>query len=273
MAAYKGMIRAALVAAAACWLAAPALAVAKAKPQVGIDEHLGQVVPMDLTFRSEDGKQVRLGDLIDRPTVVALVYYSCPGICTPLLTGLAEAVNKVKDTPGKDYRVITISFDPEDTPKLAAEKKRNYLHLVNRSFPSDGWTFLTGSQQSIDRITDAIGFRYYEEAGEYVHAGAIYVLSPKGKIVRYLYGTTFLPFDVEMALREASEGRVGPTISRVLLYCFSYDPQGRKYVLQTTRIAGTAMLLTLLVFVVYLGTSSRRRKAPKSVEEGTTDGS
>ncbi len=231
-------------------------------PKVGIVEHLGELVPLDLTFRDESGREVRLGDLVDRPTVLSLVYYSCPGICTPLLTGLSETLNLMDLRPGRDYRVVTISFDTTDTPKLAAEKKKNYLHLIDRrEFPGEAWSFLTGDQEQIDAITEAVGFRYEKQGRDFVHAAAIYVISPKGKIVRYLYGTTFLPLDLKLALTEASQGRVGPTINKILLFCFNYDPDGRKYVLNTTRIAGTAVLLTALAFVIYLGASSRRRAA------------
>lgn len=234
----------------------------EAAPKVGIVEHLGDTLPADLTFRDEDGREVRLGDLVDRPTVLSLVYYSCPGICTPLLTGLAEVLNLLDLRPGQDFRVVTISFDPADTPKLAAEKKKNYLNLIDkREFPEEAWSFLTGDQEQIDAITEAVGFRYEKQGKDFVHAAAIYVISPKGKIVRYLYGTTFLPLDLKLALTEASQGRVGPTINKILLFCFNYDPDGRKYVLNTTRIAGTAVLLTALAFVIYLGASSRRRAA------------
>lgn len=264
-------VLAALAAIALGAIAVPACAVTQSGTSVGIDEHLGRIVPLDIPFRDEAGKDVTLRQLVDRPTVLSLVYYSCPGICTPLLTGLAETIGKMEPTAGKEFRVITISFDTRDTPRLAVEKKHNYMNLVNRDLPPRGWEFLTGTQDSIDRITDAVGFRYRKEGDQYVHTGAIYVLSPKGKIVRYLYGTTFLPFDVEMALREASQGRVGPTINRILLYCFSYDPHGRKYVLQTTRIAGAAVLLTALAFVVYLGASSRkRRSAPGERDENVS---
>ncbi len=241
-------------------------------PQVGITEHLGDTVPLELRFRDEAGQEVRLGDLIDRPVVLSLVYYSCPGICTPLLTGVAEVLNLMDMRPGRDYRVITISFDPSDTPKLAAEKKKNYLHLIDRrEFPEEAWSFLTGSQEEIDAITRAVGFGYEKQGRDFVHAAAIFVLSPKGKIVRYLYGTSFLPLDLKLALTEASQGRVGPTINKILLYCFNYDPDGRRYVLNTTRIAGTAVLLTALAFVIYLGASSRRRAAADG--EGNDHGS
>jgi len=243
-----------------------------AAPAVGIVEHLGETVPLDLEFRDESGRTVRLGDLVDRPTVLSLVYYSCPGICTPLLTGLAEVLNLMDMRPGEDYRVITVSFDASDTPKLASEKKRNYLNLIDRrEFPAEAWSFLTGDQESIDAITQAVGFGYEKQGRDFVHAAAIYVLSPKGKIVRYLYGTTFLPLDLKLALTEASQGRVGPTINKILLFCFNYDPDGRKYVLNTTRIAGTAVLLMALGFVIYLGAGSRRRAA--SDGEGNDHGS
>lgn len=249
------------------------------QPQVGIVEHLGERVPMDLTFRDENGKEVRLGDVIDRPTILSLVYYNCPGICTPLLQGKADVIDKLDLVPGKDYRAVTISFDPSDTSALAKAKKQNYLNLLSdESFDPENWKFLVGDQKSIDAITQAVGFGYQKTGRDYAHSASLFVLSPDGKIARYLYGTTFLPFDMKMALVEASKGKVGPTINKILLYCFAYDPDGRGYALQTTRIAGVTVLLTATLLVAYLGATTRRRQAARrqrfeGQQEDSTNGS
>lgn len=227
--------------------------------EIGIDEKLGDFVPLDLTFYDENGDRAALNELIQRPTILNLVYYRCPGICSPLMSGIAEVLGKLDLEPGKDYSVLTISFDPSETPSLAAEKKKNYMAtLGDPSFPQEGWKFLTGDSAQIVRLTDAVGFRYKREGTEFLHTAALTVLSPEGKIARYIYGITFLPFEVKMAILEASEGKTGPTISRVLLYCFSYDPQGRRYVFNILKVSGTVILFFAAAFLAYLILGGKR---------------
>jgi len=227
--------------------------------EVGVDEHLGGYVPLDLNFYAESGDTVQLADLMKMPTVLVLVYYTCPGICSPLLNGVAEVLEKMNAEPGKDYEVITISFDTRDKPSVAGKKKVNYLKSFKRPFPDDAWRFLTGDSLSIARITDAVGFRYKRQGNDFTHPGLITVLAPDGKISRYLYGITFLPFDLKMALVEASQGRTGPTISKLLMYCFSYDPAGRKYALNIVHIGGAVILALLAIFVSYVLMTTRVR--------------
>lgn len=236
-------------------------------PPIGIEEHLGRRVPMDLTFCDENGATVKLGSLIKKPTVLSLVYYSCPGICTPLLNGKLEVLDRIGLAPGKDFLAITVSFDDRDTPKLARQKRDNYTELFSRPFPKEAWRFLTGDAQNIARLTEAVGFRYKREGQDFVHSGAIFVLSPDGKIARYLYGTSFQPFDLQLAITEASKGHTGPTISKMLLYCFSYDPQGRRYFLDITRIAGVLVILAAVTAVTTLAAIARRR-GPRDEAEG-----
>lgn len=231
-----------------------------ASGRVGVDEKLGQRVPGDLVFRDENGDSVRLGELIDKPTILSLVYYRCPGICSPLLSGVADAVSKIDLIPGKDYQILTVSFDPADTPSLSRRKKANYLKAIGRPFPPEAWHWLVGDSASIAALTDAVGFHYERRGRDFVHPGLITVLAPDGKVVRYLYGITFLPFDLKMALYEASQGRTGPTISKVLLYCFSYDPQGKKYAFNFLKVSGTLVLFFATLLVGYLTILPRFRK-------------
>ncbi len=228
--------------------------------EVGVDEQLGKYVPLDLSFLNENGDSVKLAALIQKPTILALVYYTCPGICSPLLNGVAEVLEKMDAEPGSDYQVITISFDSRDKPSLAARKKNNYLKSFKRPFPANAWRFLTGDSVAIKRITDAVGFRYKRQGKDFTHPGLITVLAPDGKITRYLYGITFLPFDLKMALLEASQGRTGPTISKLLMYCFSYDPAGRKYALNVVHIGGAVILSLLAIFISYIIIITRVRQ-------------
>lgn len=244
-----------------CYPAQAAVDVASKPVKVGIEEHLGRAVPSDITLRDEGGQPVKLRSLITKPTILSLVYFECPGICTPVLTSMAEVFGQLDLRPDRDYNVITVSFNPNDTPSLARDKKSNYLNLVKGEFPSQSWRFLTGDKQSIDRLCSAVGFRYQQDGDQFLHAAALFIVSPKGKITRYLYGTDYLPFDLKMALIEAGEGRTGPTINKMLKYCFSYDPQGRRYVLRATQLGATAIILAMACFLVYLGASGRRRNA------------
>jgi protein SCO1/2 len=222
------------------------------KDYIGIEEKLGAAVPLDAVFTDEGGNQVGLDQLVKQPTVVAFVYYNCRDVCPLLLHGVADVVGKLPSEPLKDYLVLTVSFDETDTPALAAEKKKNFLASLEKPFPADGWRFLTGDAENIRKLTDAVGFRFKRQGDIFLHAISLVVLSPEGKVVRYLYGNTFLPLDLKMALVEASEGRYGPTINRVLRYCFTYDPKGRKYAFNLLRIVGTSMLLMVMVMFIIL---------------------
>jgi protein SCO1/2 len=224
---------------------------------VELEEKLGQEVPLDTVFLDEKGEKVTLEELVTRPTVVALVYYNCKDVCPLLLHGVAEVVDRIEADPLKDYQVLTVSFDETDTPELAGEKKKNFLASLNKPFPTDAWRFLTGDPENIKKLTEAVGFRFKRQGDIFLHPVSLVVLSPKGKVIRYLYGTTFLPFDLKMALVEASEGRFGPTITKVLRYCFTYDPKGRKYVFNILRVTGTSMVLVVLAMLIVLRTKGK----------------
>jgi protein SCO1/2 len=218
--------------------------------EVGMVERLGERVPLDLVLRDEQGAPVRLGDALDKPTVLALVYFRCVGICSPLLNGLTNVVERTGLRPGRDFQVLTVSFDERDTPSMAETKKRNYLAGLSPAFPPDAWRFLTGDAAATKRLADAVGFGFRREGQDFVHPAVVTVLAKDGKITRYLYGLTFLPFDLKMAVAEAAEGRAVPTATRILQVCYSYDPQGRRYFLDVTRLAGILILAAVAAFGV-----------------------
>jgi protein SCO1/2 len=233
------------------------------KIEIGIDEKIGQMLPLDLEFFDEHGYQVALKEIVKKPFILNFVYYRCPGICSPLLTELTTIVNFHEMEIGKDYQIITISFDEREKPELAAAKKESYLGLLNKNIPDDSWKFLTGDSATIHTLTNAAGFMFKRQGNDFLHSGAIIVVSPQGKIARYLNGIKFLPFDVKMAITEASEGRTGPTIARLLSYCYSYSPEGQRYVFNVTRVAGAFIVLCAAVFVVYISVKPKKVQSNK----------
>jgi protein SCO1/2 len=227
--------------------------------EVGVDEKLGQTVPLDLVLKGEDGKPVTLRSLINKPTILTMNYFRCAGICTPQLNGLAEVLNKVQAEPGKDFQVITVSFDDRDTPEMAAQKRTNYLAEMTRPFPPSAWRFLTGDAATTRALADSVGFKYKRVDDGFIHAAAAMVLSPTGKVTRYMYGITYLPADVDMALQEAARGEAHPSINKLLSFCFSYDPQGRKYVVDFTRLSMAITLLAAIIFAIVLFSKGRSK--------------
>jgi protein SCO1 len=228
--------------------------------QVGLDERLGEHVPLDITFRDETGQAVSLQDLIVGPTIIAPVYYACPNVCNFLQGGLAMVLGDVALKPGEQYRILSISFDETETPVQAAQSKRNYLGAIRGEFPPDAWHFLTGDEGEIRRLTDALGFRFQRQGVDFLHPVAVMVVAGDGKIIRYLHGTRFLAMDVTLALVEASEGRVGATIRRVASFCFSYDPENRRYVFNLLRVSGTVIFLAAGSFLAFLLLTGRKKK-------------
>jgi protein SCO1 len=220
--------------------------------QVGVDEKLGSTIPLELKFQNSDGDTVALKDIFTKPTILALVYYECPGICNPMQSELAWTIDKLQLEPGKDFQVVSLSFDHKETPAVAAKWKKNYLFTIKRNFNPKDWLFLTGDSISIRKLTDACGFYFKPADKQFVHAATLIAVSPQGKITRYMFGTSFNPFDVKMALLEAESGKSNPTISKVLQYCYSYDPHGRQYTLNVTRIVGSIMLVFVGIFLAVL---------------------
>ncbi len=230
--------------------------------EIGVVEHLDTFLPDSISLINEDGKQVWLADVIDKPTIINFVYYRCPGICSPLMEAVAGVMDKSDLVPGVDYQVLTISFDPNEPIELGIRKKSNYLNLMSNKVEEakKGWLFFTSDSTSIARATNATGFKYKRTGNDYLHAASLTVVSNQGKITRYLNGLYFLPFEWKMAIVEASKGQSGPTLNKVLRYCYSYDPEGQTYVMNVTKISGTLILFFAAIFLLILVFKPRKRK-------------
>ncbi len=228
--------------------------------RVELIEQLGQKIPLQLDFIDSTGKAVNLEQLIDRPTLMVPVFYDCRNVCNMLLGGLSAILPEIKMDPGEDYNVITFSFDPLETPEMAAHSKQTFLTAMQAPYPKQAWQFLTGDLENILKLTDAAGYYFKKEGDEFLHPIAAFVVTQDGTIVRYLVGQRFSPIDLSMALYEASEGRIGKPIRKALQFCFSYDPEGRRYVFNLMRVSGTVILLTLGSFLLFLILSGRKKK-------------
>lgn len=231
---------------------------------LGVNEKLGAYVPLDLTFIDEDGKSRTLKEYMEgKPTMITLNYFKCAGICGPQLADMANMLSRLDLAENRDYKVLTISFAENETPELAKKKRAAYLKSITRDFVQDAWHFVIGENNSSGILADKVGFDFKKEIGpngavDYIHPSTLIMLSPKGKVTRYLNGISQLPFDVKMAVMEAGEGKVGPTIAKKLLFCFAYDPKGRTYVFKWEKVAGVVMTLLMLAFLVYLIKTSKR---------------
>jgi protein SCO1 len=236
---------------------------------VGIEQHLDAQVPPDLAFVDDTGRQVKLGDYFGKkPLILNLVYYNCTMLCGEALAGLTGAIRLVKFDVGNEFDIVTVSFNPQETPEIAATKKKDYLKRYGRPNAATGWHFLTGPPESINALTKAVGFQYQYDPKiqQYAHATAIMVLTPQGRISRYFYGVDFPPKDLRMGLVEASQGKIGNAVDQVLLYCYHYDPATGKYGAIVSNIlrlgAGlTILILGGLIFVLLkLERSATRRR-------------
>lgn len=217
---------------------------------VGFEQHLNGQIPPDLTFRDETGKSVRLGDYFGKkPVILNLVYYQCPMLCGEVLSGLTSSLRILKFDVGNQFAVLTVSFDPRETPELAAAKKAQILKRYGRAGAEQGWHFLTGPQDSIEKLTNAAGFQYQfdPKTGQFAHATAIMVLTPEGKIAQYYYGVEYAPKDLRLGLVQASGNKVGNVVDQVLLYCYHYDPATGKYGAIVTRVLRLAALATIMI--------------------------
>jgi len=230
---------------------------------VGIDQRLDQPVPLDLQFKDETGKTVKLGDYFHsgRPVILNLVYYTCPMLCGEELAGEASALGALRFTPGNEYGVVSVSFNPDETPKDAAEKKQVYIARMNEHLEhktnGDGWHFLTGQEPEIKQLADAVGFRYRRDprTGQFIHAAAIMIVTPAGRIAQYYYGVEFSPKDIRLGLIEASQDKIGTLVDQVVLYCYHYDPNTGRYgavVTNIMRVAGAATMLVLGGFLIVM---------------------
>jgi protein SCO1/2 len=241
---------------------------------VGIEQRLDAQIPPDLAFRDETGRAVKLGDYFGKkPLILDLVYYNCPMLCGESLAGLTGALRLVKFDAGDQFDVVIVSFDPRETPEMAAAKKADYIKRYGRPNTASGWHFLTGSAQSIDALTKAVGFQYQYDSrlNQFAHATAIMVLTPQGRISRYFYGVDFPPKDLRMGMVEASKEKIGNAVDQVLLYCYHYDPSTGKYgavIVNILRLAAAATILILggfLLIMLRLEKSLPRRAPNGSV--------
>jgi len=255
---------------------APAAPVPDQLEGVGIDEHLDMALPLDLEFKNEAGETVKLGRYFDgrRPVILTLVYFGCPMLCNLVSNAQMEAMKALKGfTPGKEYQAVTVSFDPRETPELARLKKENYVKAYGDPAVARGWHFLTGRQKEIEQLTATAGFRYRwdERQQQFAHAAAIMVVTPDGRLSRYLYGVGYDPKVLRLSLVEASQGRIGSTADRVLLYCFHYDPDQRGYVLAARNLMAAAGGLSVLIMAAWLvpvWVRASRRRGKAFVEQG-----
>jgi protein SCO1/2 len=243
--------------------------------EVGIEQRLNERVPLDLKFRDDAGREVTLGDYFNKgkPVVLSLVFYKCPMLCDQVLTGLLGSMRSVSFDVGREYDVVTVSFDPREMPELAAEKKQNFVGRYNRAGAEKGWHFLVGDQESIRRLTEAVGFHYNydEKTNQFAHAAGIMVLTPDGRLSRYFYGVEYFPNDLRFGLMEASDNKIGSLADKLLLYCYHYDPATGRYgpvVMRIMRLGGVATVLgvgALLLVLRRRGKKGGARRAPGSV--------
>ncbi len=227
--------------------------------QIGVNEHLDEYLPSDIELVNVNGDTVLLSSIIkDKPTVLNFVYYRCPGICTPLMNAVTEVVNLSDMDLGEDYQIVTVSFDYTETYDLALKKRNNYSLQVKKEGFEDGWRFFTGDSTNIAKLTKATGFTYKRTGNDFIHTAGLIIVSPEGKITRYLNGTYFLPFELKLAVIESSKGIPGPTVNRILQYCYSYDPVGQSYVLNITKIVGILMLIIAALVLIVLTVKPKR---------------
>jgi protein SCO1/2 len=239
--------------------------------EVRIDQRLNEQLPLDAIFRDESGQQVKLGDYFGKkPVVLALVYYSCPMLCNQVLNGMTSGLDVLTAfNIGKEFEVVTVSFDPRETPDLAREKKETYLKWYKREGAAGGWHFLTGDQPNIDRLTQAAGFHYKwdDRTNQFIHASGIMIATQDGRLARYFYGIEYAPKDLRLGLVEASEGKIGSTVDQLLLYCFHYDPASGKYgavVMNMIRLGGALTVIAIVAMLVVFrvrGLSTRKANA------------
>jgi protein SCO1/2 len=237
---------------------------------VGIEQRLNQQVPLDLTFRDETGKAVRLADYFgQKPVILNLVYYKCPMLCSQVLIGLTGALKVLKFDVGKQFNVLTVSFNPRETPDVAAATKADYLRRYGRAGAAQGWHFLTGPQESITALTQAVGFQYQYDpkTDQYAHATAIMLLTPDGRVAQYYYGVEFAPKDLRLGLIQASSGKIGNLVDEVWLYCYHYDPAAGKYGVVIARILKLSGIATIVVLGGMVLILFRIGSAPRGKEQ------
>ena len=241
---------------------------------LGIQEHLGKQVDTSLTFLDEKGESVTLKKLMDgKPTILTLNYFRCAGICTPQLNELAKVLGRLDLAENTDYKVVTVSFAEDEPSELAAAKRKTMLQTIPRDYVVDAWRYVIGENNNSHVLSDQVGFVFEKTVTEqgkvdYIHGAALIILSPDGKITRYLNGVDQLPFDVKMALIEASNGTVGPTVAKMVEYCFSYDPKGRTYIFMWEKAIAVFMFALMFGFFIYLVKQGRKEDDREVVRRG-----
>jgi protein SCO1/2 len=237
---------------------------------VGIDQKLGNQLPLETVLKDEDGHDVKLGEYFKsgRPVVLVFAYYECPMLCTQVLNGITGSLKGINLDAGKDFDVVAISFDPRDneTPGLAKNKKANYVERYNRPGTENGWHFLTGSQDSIKAVTDAAGFKYEwdDKTQQFAHAAGVMVVTPEGKMSRYFYGIDYAPKDIKFGIMDSAQAKIGTPAEQLLLYCYHYDPASGKYglaILRVMRLAGVATLLGMGAMAFVFWKRNKRKVA------------
>jgi len=239
---------------------------------VGISQKMGAQIPLDLPFADESNRDVTLRQYFEKPVILALVYYQCPSLCNMVLNGVLSAVKQLDMTAGQQYEVIAVSFDPRETPSMAAAKKQTYLKDYGRPGAEQGWHFLTGPETSSKALAEAVGFRYFYDSltNQYAHSSAIMILTPAGRIARYFYGIQYPSRDVRLGLVEASSEKIGTPTDQVLLYCFHYDPTTGKYALVIMNVLRLAALITLGVLATFMIVMFRRDCRAAHLQRGGT---
>ncbi|MGC8785367.1 MAG: SCO family protein [Armatimonadota bacterium] len=237
---------------------------------ISIEQKLNEQVPLDLTFRDETGKTVQLRQYFGRkPVLLTLVYYECPSLCGLVLQGLLKSLRVLNYTPGDQFEIVTVSISPKETPALAAAKKQNFLKEYGRLEAAKGWHFLTGEEPQIRQLADAVGFRYVYDpkSGQYAHAAGVMLLTPTGKVSRYFYGIEYSPRDLRMGIIDASQGKVGSPVEKIILFCYQYDPTTGKYSLAIIRIVQIASVFIVLVLGGFMSVQIYREKRAQSLRK------
>lgn len=231
--------------------------------EIGLETKLGETLLLDSMLVDEQGKHVRLGDLIDRPTLILPIYYSCPNVCNFMQAGVAEVVKELGRNPEEHYRILSISFDETDTPADAIKARQTYTSIAGLDFPDSAWRFLTAEGETTRKLFDGAGYRYLRQDQDFLHPVVSFVVSADGKIIRYLHGTRPLAKDLTLALYEAESGRIGTTIRKVVQFCFTYDAENNTYVLNLLRISATTILICMGAFLTFLLLSGKKKKKDK----------
>ncbi len=246
---------------------------------IDVEEHLNEFIPLDLQFTADDGSAVKLGKYFieDRPVILIMGYYSCPMLCNLIMNGVSEGVRQLAWLPGKEFQIVSVSIDPVETELLASAKKGNYIKTIGKPGIDKGWDFLTGPEERSRALADAVGFKYYfdEDQDMYAHPAVLVVLTGDGRISRYLYGIEYNERDLRLALVEASEGRIGSTLDKIILYCYHYDPDAGSYVIfaeNIMRLGGLITLILLAILLISLWLKERRKRRKASVSEKSNPG-